>query len=270
VSGGDPLLVGLYAEHLWEQLQQRGQIAWNKQELQRFSDGLQGFFKRWFEDQKQLWRTANPLREKHIRAILTILSQALGSMKSENIQEIARRVYDFKAWTLWDALEPISRFVVGDGVNQGLALSHPRLNEFFGDVSFMPADERDEIRASFVSWGREVFQRLAAGSLECHMTPVYLLEHLGEHFIGEQVPAEEFRNFLSDGWVESWEFRDPTYRGFVADVQRTWDISEAEDQGTIGRRLGTEAHCMLAIGSIQSQFSLPPARILERSVNLDS
>ena len=70
LSGGDPLLVRLYVENLWA----RGEAAsrLEPEDLSHIKPGLDGFFSRWWDDQRQLWGDEAPLRAPALQVLLNL------------------------------------------------------------------------------------------------------------------------------------------------------------------------------------------------------
>jgi hypothetical protein len=269
LSEGDPLLVGLYADDLWRRLHDMPDRPLRVDDLNARTPGLTAFFNVWWENQQALWRTKDPLQELECRTVLTVLAQALGPLFASELIEVAKRVTGNLNWFLRSSLTPLERFVIGDGACHGFALTHPRLNEFFGSVQFMDGDAA-RIRSCFTAWGEEVVERLRAGLLAPRSAPVYLVEHLGDHYEREGAALNVFRPLLDRTWAKAWEHVDPTNRGFLGDVQRTWDAAERASQtgDPILQResLGDQLRCALCFGSLRAPLQPPSAPILIAAV----
>ena len=67
LSKGDPLLVRLYVEDLWSREQEVFRIPTEK--LSSIRPGLEGYFDRWWEEQRQLWGEKTPLHEPSVQAL---------------------------------------------------------------------------------------------------------------------------------------------------------------------------------------------------------
>ena len=121
LSEGDPLLVRLYVDDLW----QKGAAATRLQpeDLRTLQPGLHGYFDRWWEDQRKQWGRDAPLREPTVQATLNLLTTALAPLGKDDLLHLS----NLSTWDLEEALRPLARLVVGDGRTQGYAFSHPRL-----------------------------------------------------------------------------------------------------------------------------------------------
>jgi len=75
LSEGDPLLVRLYVDDLWE----RGEavVRLQPEELRTIRPGLTGYFERWWKDQRLLWSKEAPEREATVQTVLNLLAGAL-------------------------------------------------------------------------------------------------------------------------------------------------------------------------------------------------
>ena len=125
LSEGEPLLVRLYVDHLFARAPDAAAVG--VEELRAIEPGLRGFFARWWDDQRRLWGAAQPLREKRVQVVMDLLANALGPLQRDDILALARDTVALDSWTLDEALEPLRRFIVGDGVDHGYVYSHPRL-----------------------------------------------------------------------------------------------------------------------------------------------
>jgi len=83
LTDGDPLLVRMYAESLWN----TGDASQSVRpgELERLDPGFGGFFKSWFEKQSGNWSTPNSPFRRQLEAILAILSVALGPIEHRHL-----------------------------------------------------------------------------------------------------------------------------------------------------------------------------------------
>ena len=160
-------------------------------------------------------------------------------------------------------LAPLSQFVVGNGAAQGFALSHPRLNEFFASPDFAGANDLEVVGAAFLGWGAETANRLNAGELPAERSPSYLLRHYGHHLSQSKIPSKAFSKLLGKGWAEAWYTLDPSYRGLLSDVQRSWDAFAADPCS----RIGDQVRCLLYFGSLQSPYQLPPSAVFAAALD---
>ena len=71
-EGGDPLLVGLYAEQLWQQRREYPDALWRVEELRRLDPGLKAFFERWAQDQEAMWGDPAHWNETTARSVLMV------------------------------------------------------------------------------------------------------------------------------------------------------------------------------------------------------
>jgi hypothetical protein len=265
LTAGDPLLVGLYAEQMWKQYRSTRQLIWDATELGKFEAGLKGFFEQWYAGQTTLWGDKTPLPKGQMDAILAILSQVFGPLAASELRELMRRAFAMDDLSLRDLMDLLSRFVIGDGKADGYTLSHPRLNEFFGEEPYCDERRRGKIHEAILSWGDDVLERLTRKQLAPDKVPGYLLAHLGEHYTANHVNLNQFSRLLDEDWIKAWKAADPTSRGFLVDIERVWNRAEAdlpqESEATPEFHLGLQFRCMLYAGSIGSQYRLPPASL---------
>ncbi len=129
LSEGDPLLVRLYVDDLWE----HGEAAVRLQpeDLRVIRPGLVGYFERWWKDQRLLWSKEATRREAAAQKLLNLLAGALGPLSKQDILSLAPDEAGYGAGELEQHLLSPSRFVIGDGMRQGYVFSHPRLENYF-------------------------------------------------------------------------------------------------------------------------------------------
>ncbi len=274
LTSGDPLLIGLYAQALWdEQRQQVTASPWRPVDLKDIKPGLKGFFQHWLEGQQLLWGDKRPLAEAQVRAVLSILAQALAPMRTADLRELMRRAYGISSWSVPDTLAPIARFVIGDGTNQGYTFSHPRLAEFFGTDDYIDTEEAARVRDSFLAWGNEVLRNLVRGTAQPASVPYYLLSSFGEHLTRAGGPTGALMSLICIGWLRSWEKLDPTHRGFLGDVYRAWNAARADvrsrDLTPPIPAIAREFQCLLCVCSVQSPHELPAKNVFAAALGTD-
>jgi hypothetical protein len=156
LSEGDPLLVRLYVDDLWA----RGEAVARLQpeDLRTIRPGLDGYFDRWWGDQRALWGNKAPLREPAVQTVLNLLSCALGPVGREDLLHLAPSEANLNTWALEEALQPLARLVIGDGREQGYIFSHPRLGTYF--YNRLALEEQRKWGTYFLAWGKETLETL--------------------------------------------------------------------------------------------------------------
>ena len=266
LSEGDPLLVRLYVDDLWE----RGEAAvvLKPEDLRAIRPGLAGYFERWWKDQRLLWSKASPQREAAAQALLNLLAGALGPLSKEDILSLAPGEAGFKTGVLEQHLSSLSRFVIGDGMHQGYVFSHPRLGNYFLEERLSEA-ERQEVERRYLAWGEKTLEALNAGRLPPEKASTYIVQYYGAHLERAQSDARALLSLVSDGWRRAWEKLDRANAGFLGDVERAWRAAEREDVAatSAGRQapyIGEEIRCLLCRVSVNSMTSnISPRLMLE-------
>ena len=260
LSEGDPLLVRLYVDDLWDRRETAARLQ--PEDLQDISPGLEGYFDRWWEDQRQLWDRDAPLREPGVRELLNLFACSLGPLSREDILNLASPEAELNTWTLEDALRPLARFVIGDGDNQGYAFSHPRLGAYFYDK--LSGRERQSIESRFVVWGEDTLKALNDGKLPPDGASPYIVQYYGAHLERAGSDVEALLSLVSEGWLRAWEALEGAFSGFLNDVDRAWNAAEKADKeliddGGTAAYLGDTIRCALCFASISSlSANIPP------------
>ena len=165
LSEGDPLLVCLYVDDLWE----RGEAAvrFQPEDLRAIRPGLAGYFERWWKDQRLLWSKEAPQREAAAQIVLNLLAGALGPLSKQDILSLLPDEISFGSHHAAPHHHSgtLARFVTGDGIHQGYVFSHPRLGNYFIEER-LTESERQEVEQRFLAWGKQTLEALNQGHLE--------------------------------------------------------------------------------------------------------
>ncbi|HEX7316258.1 MAG TPA: hypothetical protein VF297_20295 [Pyrinomonadaceae bacterium] len=262
LSQGDPLLVNLYVASL----SARGDEALRlrPEDLRAIQPGLEGYFDRWWDEQRRLWGKADPLRESSVRAVLNLLACALGPLSKDDILSLTPESINLDTWVLDSVMTSLTRIIIGDGQIQGYVFSHPRLGNYFYDK--LATRDRDRWEGYYISWGRETIAALTNGLLPPGHVSAYLVQYFGIHLERRAVP-EDLLSLVNGSWKAAWEAFEGSYSGFMNDVTRTFRTLTALDQSGIdnmglAKYIGGEALCCLCVASISTvAYSVPPILI---------
>jgi hypothetical protein len=266
LSMGDPLLVRLYVDDLWE----RGETAARLQpeELREIRPGLEGYLDRWWEDQRHLWRNQTPLREPSVQAVLTLLACALGPLNQEDLLRIAPPEARLTSWSLQETMQPLNRFIVGDGHQHGYTFSHPRLAAYFYE-ELMNTRERQEVESRLLTFGEETLTALNDGKLLPEHASSYIVQYYGAHLERINANTNALLTLVSNGWQRAWDSLEGTYAGFLLDVERAWRAAERDDETAVSAEdlapyIGSEVKCALCLASVNSLAkNIPPFLLVE-------
>ena len=186
-------------------------------DLAQINPGLEGYFERWRQDQRELWGSKSPQREPAYNDVFNVLACALGPLLTSQLLELLPPERPLDVWALEDVLQDLKRFVIGDGDVQGYAFSHPRLGDYFYEL--LQAAGRAEVHeARFVSWGLRCTQALETQGT-AYQVPVYVLQFLRRHMDRARCDAKAFQVLSSTLWARAWERLDRgSYTGFLADL----------------------------------------------------
>jgi len=150
LSEGEPLLLGLYVEDLW----QLGTVdkTLTIEDLKHLTPGFAAYFRDWIERQKRIWQLERTegaeIDEPTMYGYLAILACAYGRLTATDLGEVARRSYGIASRLPTDvALYPLRRFVIGTSAqtcdqHTGYVLSHPKLGVFLQEFLHEHLDPR--------------------------------------------------------------------------------------------------------------------------------
>jgi transcriptional regulator with XRE-family HTH domain len=257
LSSGDPLLVRLYVEAL----RVDGHVtALQQDELPQVPPGLATYFERWWDAQRRQWGADTPLREPAVRALLSLLACALGPLTGDDLLALTAPE-GLDSWTVAEALQPLGRFVVGDGLRQGYVFSHPRLGQYFYEK--LTDRERAAWEHRLLDYGEQTLHALDSGRIAPRAASRYAVQYYGAHLDRAGPASEQFYALVSQGWLRAWEALEGTYDGFLADLGRAWRRAEADGVGARGRAIGLQYRYALIHASINSLGeSISPAMLV--------
>lgn len=268
LSEGDPLLIRLYVDDLW----QRGEhaLGLTPEDLHAIRPGLIGYFERWWNEQRSLWAHEATQREAAVQTVLNLLAGALGPLSQEDILNLAPADSILRKGRVEQHLEPLGRFVIGDGMHQGYVFSHPRLAGYFLEERLSQA-ERQAIEECFLTWGASTLAELNAGELAPEKASPYIVQYYGAHLERAQAGASSFFALVSTGWRRAWEKLDRAYAGFLGDSERAWQAAARENSAAAGAGLSApylneEIRGLLCRTSINSMASNISSRLMLEAV----
>jgi hypothetical protein len=257
LTGGYPLLVRLYAEALWEGGEQTASLC--SDELVNLTPGLAGFFD-WFKMQEGGWRSGN----KEIRdVILAVLATAHGPLLHSNLAQIARlSLADSKIAISSEEIEPIRRFLIGDGGEIGYSFQHPAFADYFKKEHFKDDNPIVNAEAAIRAWCSNVLTDLASGDLQIEKTPSYVLNFYVKHLVEAKSSVESLRQILDRLWQSAWFYQDAGYQRYSSDIVSILVYLSSARHISDVDRLTLGVHGALIISSIRSIGAKTPWQLL--------
>jgi hypothetical protein len=245
LTGGDPFELSLYSAAISDL---PGAFL-SVRDLESLKPGLKAFFHKWWSYQKSRGLAQN----REALNLLHLLSCALGPLERGDIQAIAGDSELSNGDILDEALQAISRFVIGDGLRTPYSLSHPRIRLF--QIEEMGAGRR-------ASWEAKIL-KYCLGALdmpaESGGPSRYQVQYLGAHLEAAGAPSAMRYRLVDSGWVRAWEnFDGPgVHTGFLKDLDRAWS---AADQSC---DLPMQIKCALCASSVAAASDVPGALLAD-------
>src|SRR5262249_39212605 len=256
LAEGEPLLLRLYVESLWQHRNEAGRLAVD--DLDRITPGFKGYFEDWLHRQRRAWdierQQGAQIDEQTVLAHLGALACAYGPLTSEELSEIVLRVGGIMPGFRTNlALNPLRRFIIGTGrrskeKDSGYVLSHPKFGEFLRE-DYFDQNQIARVQECFAQWGQKLLLELNSKQLNPENFPAYLLQYLSQHFTETNAPLRDTMQFVEEGWLRAWEAFEGGYRGFSRDVRRAAEAAAGLD-GENCR--SSELRCRLVLSSIFS------------------
>lgn len=272
LSEGDPLLVNLYVEDLWSRGEEVSRLL--PEDLRSIEPGYEGYFDRWWSDQKKLWGKEAPLREKSVRLVFNLLCGAMGALTPDDLISLAAPD-EMNTYSIEEAIITLKRFVIGIPDERqenkvGYVLTHPKLRDYFWNK--LTEKEQTDLENRFVACGENILQALTTENLKPKNTPHYMLNYYGAHLDRSHAKVEKFLLIIKNNqWAQSWYAYEGAYGGYLQDVKRAWRVCAEIDRQEIERTgkaplLDQEIRCALMESTLHSLAQSVPPKLLAQMV----
>jgi hypothetical protein len=257
VSGGDQLVLGLYAEHMW------AEPSSDVDRLRRWLDegepGLAGFMARWWQDQERIWQGDLAGQAPAVALVLNLLACSLGSLERGELLQLARRRRALSGDELDRTLAVLDRFVVQRN-RSAYAISHPRLASYRVDT-LRASNELEPIERTFLEWGEDTLEALRSAQLEPREVSPYLLRHFSAHLEQAKASPSALLELTDPNWQAAWSKALDEVDGFIADVDRAWAAAASADAAAIAdglpaRSAADEVWCTYVRAAASQAFDL--------------
>ncbi|MCB0032858.1 MAG: hypothetical protein KDE51_02470 [Anaerolineales bacterium] len=256
LTEGDPLLVRLYMEALYEEAGQKATLT--PKDLEGIDPGLEGYFDRWWEDQEKQWEAQgnDAFYKPAVQLFFNLCAGGLGPLSREDLGQLAGK--ELAARQIKKVTQQVRRFIVGDGEKSGYVFSHPRLNQYFWNELF--DSERQELTQRYLNYGEQTVTRLTDGQLHPQKASPYMVQHYGAHLEkagqeGLPVKAQLYQ-LVCQEWLLAWEAIDGTTTGFLQDIDRAWAMANK------ARDIAIQTKCALCHSSVTTITSNIPTELL--------
>lgn len=255
LTEGEPLLVGLYADQLWDaagRLPVGARIA--RGDLASMGPGLAGFFDRWLAQHDEQLRSSG--REPDVAAtesVLAVLAHALGPLEEGLLLAVARDLLGQSASVSERIVRDLGRLVMGNGsAGSGYVLAHPALTVHLKELRLRAEGRR--VHALFVSLARKP----DTAELDFSQAP-YIVQHLAEHMRQAGCPAKDFAILITDARRRAWAREGSGDQGFAADVQAALLAFSAFPAR---EAVGLWLNCALILSTIRSKNGSAPLELI--------
>ena len=267
LTDGDPLLLQLYVGDLLDQ-QKRGEPI-DAVALRKAEPGFSTFFAGWMDQQRKLWEAdKRDFDDELVKASLAILACAAGPLMHVDLEGLVPVVLSEKRIVDADALRPIQRFMVGDGVAHGYAYAHPKFGIYVREEWLLHGPWIATAERAFLEWGARVVGEVNNGKLAPQKVPPYLLNFYFLHLKQAAASLQDWRALAQDGWRRAWDQVDDGAAGFARDVLEVLRHAReaALHDETATAAVGVLARCSLILASIRSRGSRVPGSLLAAAV----
>ncbi|HZT37956.1 MAG TPA: serine protease [Bryobacteraceae bacterium] len=245
LTGGDPFELSLYSDAISDL---PGAFL-DEKDLESLQPGLKTFFHKWWSYQ----RSRGLAQNREALNLLHLLSCALGPLERRDIQAIAGDSELSNGDILDEALQAISRFVIGDGLRTPYSLSHPRIRLF--QIEEMGAARRASWDAKILQYCLDALDKPASSGRPAR----YQVQFLGAHLEAAGALREMLYRLVDSGWVRAWEDIDGpgVHTGFLKDLDRAWRAAVQS------RDLPMQIKCALCASSVAAASDVPGALLAD-------
>ena len=259
LTGGDPLLVTLYAEALRPYGDEPPVIA-TAEDLVGLQSGYDGFFKslfmRQYEDQEAFWRAGGDRAAAlPVGPLLCVLAVALGPLASDDLRVLLADVFPDQA-TLIATIKSLRRFLLsqtsrpyGDA-GDGYVFSHVRMADYFGSEAWMSESDRQATIRRLTGYCRDHCAAIRGGELAPSAISAYVVQYWGAHLVKHvAAPRAELAELICEPWLHAWEHVTGTASSFLADADRAAEFARKEGAAGIGLQVRV-ALCHSSLASL--------------------
>jgi len=266
LTGGDPLLVRLYAQDLQVQMKQAAQgeqSVDDREALVRLKEAepdLKGYFKGWWHDQRKQWKAQGEdvdAVEDDLRELLRVLAAAFAPLDGQAVAELIGGLkHPYQQERL---AERAPRIISGSG-STGYTLSHPKFGIYFYEG--MDGQERAAVEERFITAGRKLLAALKDGSLQPATSPKYFILHSKDHLLraireGRAQP-EDLYALLCEPWLRAHEHHSGAPASFLEDAKAAWQIASQQPDGAPG----VQALALLCFSSVATLSGHIPGEVI--------
>ena len=264
LSEGDPLLVGLYVGDLWAKGEEVTRLQ--PEDLAAIQPGYKGYFDRWWDDQKKLWKDKKPWLEKHVRAVRNLLAGALGPLFKNDFHALDS---ELESDYINDALDVLQRFVIGDNDSHGYTFSHPKLGQYLWDA--LAPIEKTKVEECFLAWSEQTLQEFIDGRRDPKKkaeSPAYVVRSYSAHLTRSNQPIEKWLQLINhQQWAQAWFTVEGAYGGYLQDVHRVQEQCQAFDRRSMEEYsrapcIGHKLRCALIKSSLYTLMESTPAELI--------
>ncbi|MBA1347150.1 ATP-binding protein [Rhizobium sp. WYCCWR 11146] len=265
LTGGDPLLIRMYAERL----SQLSDDEITPDELAEIAPGLEGYFTRWFAHQSGQWTSPNDNRRETLECILSILSVSLSPLLHHELEAICCKLSSSGIAAISSIdLEPLRRFILGDGLTYGYSFQHPRFAQYFRDSFFKRSTRLANAKEAIIDWGKDVARQLDTGLLPVKDAPPYALLNLTHHLVeAPYTRTSVIQCLLREGWQRAWFERDADYSRYSTEINTLLALL-AHPKGQVDEDLvfTLRVKASLILSSINTLGTYVPTNLIIRLV----
>ncbi|QGZ60066.1 hypothetical protein [Paraburkholderia acidiphila] len=266
LSGGDPLLLQLYVSDVLEE-QKQGRLT-DVDSLSKATPGFAAYFGGWMRLQRSVWDASKrTFDDKLIKACLAILSVSAGPLRHDDLAGLVPGVIAGDAFIDADTLEPIQRFIVGDGAEHGYAFAHPKFGIYVREEYLQLGPWIGAAEQAFVEWGRRVVREVNDGTRAPADVPFYLLSFYFLHLKQAHATLDDWEALTRDGWRRAWDEVEDGAEGFARDVLEVLRQARTVALGAQSvAALGVLVRCTLILSSHLARGSNVPDELLAAAV----
>ncbi len=187
---------------------------------------------------------------------------ALGPLHRDDILALAESSLELNSWTLEEALEPLRRFVVGDGINNGYVYGHPRLGIHFRER--LSSSERCEVDAHILAWCND---QVASAQDSNTALSSYVVHYFGAHLERADAELPRYKPLLSDVWRNAWFAHEGSHSSYKADLLRIRKALQRSLQNTRSTENRLELivmgmRCAMCLASVNQVAANTPAEFV--------
>jgi hypothetical protein len=165
-------------------------------------------------------------------------------------------------------IEPIKRFLIGDGREIGYSFQHPKFGQYFRNDYFRSGRRALDADDAIKEWSKSAVVAINSALLQPTEIPLYVLHYYPSHLLRTMDDPDSMQLLLTEGWQRAWFEHDGGYARYETDIAALMAAFQVVKGLAPDSRFRLRARCALFLSSIKALGAKTPVALLTRLVRV--